>query len=78
MGRLSKRTPARIARAPRAGTAVLWPKGVEERYGISAVTRWRWEKAGRLPPRDVFVGAIAVGWRPATLETAERGPAAAA
>lgn len=57
-------------RAPREGNRVVWAKGVEERYGISAPTRWRWEKAGRLPPRDVNVGGK-TGWRPETLEAAE-------
>jgi len=28
-------------RAPRIGTRIVWPKGLEERYGISAPTRWR-------------------------------------
>ena len=55
----------------RQGTHVVWPSGVEERYGISAPTRWRWEKDGRLPPRDVNVGGK-TGWRPETLEAAER------
>jgi predicted DNA-binding transcriptional regulator AlpA len=49
---------------------------METRYGISAPTRWRWEKDGKLPRRDVFVGGVAVGWRPSTIETAERGPGA--
>jgi predicted DNA-binding transcriptional regulator AlpA len=55
---------------PRQGTAVVWPRGVEERYGISAPTRWRWEKLGLLPPRDIKVGGR-TGWRPQTLATAE-------
>jgi predicted DNA-binding transcriptional regulator AlpA len=59
-------------RARTAGTRCIWPGGVEERYGISAPTRWRWEKLGLLPARDVFVGGKAVGWRPETLEAAER------
>lgn len=59
-------------RAPRAGTAVIWAKGCEARYGISAPTRWRWERIGRLPPRDVNLGGK-TGWRPETLERAERG-----
>jgi hypothetical protein len=63
-------------RGPHAGTAVIWPLGVQERYGISAVTRWRWERAGHLPPRDVFIGGKPAGWRPLTLEAAERGQAA--
>ncbi len=56
-----------------AGTACVWPKGVEQRYGISAPTRWRWERQGLLPPRDVYIGGRAVGWRPETLEVADRG-----
>lgn len=70
---------------PRHGTVVVWPSGVEERYGISAPTRWRWEKgdkkrglAPRLPPRDVSVGGK-TGWRPETLAQAEKiAPAAKA
>lgn len=57
--------------APRAGTAVIWPAGVEHRYDISPVTRWRWERAGKLPPRDVDIGGK-TGWRPETLAAAER------
>lgn len=57
-------------RAPREGKSVVWPKGVEERYGISHTTRWRWEKEGRLPQRDVNVGGK-TGWRPGTLAAAE-------
>lgn len=56
-----------------AGTACVWPRGVEQRYGISTPTRWRWERQGLLPPRDVYIGGRAVGWRPETLETADRG-----
>jgi predicted DNA-binding transcriptional regulator AlpA len=60
----------RTKRAPFAGTAVIWPKGVEARYDISAPTRWRWEKTGRLPPRDVNLGGK-TGWRHETLSAAE-------
>src|SRR6185437_6500629 len=60
-----------------AGTRIVYPNGLQKRLGISAPTRWRWEKNGRLPPRDVFVGGEAVGWRPETLERAEAGKAAA-
>lgn len=56
--------------APVSGTSVVWPAGVEQRYGISAVTRWRWERAKKLPPRDVTIGGRK-GWRPATLAEAE-------
>lgn len=55
---------------PKAGTGVVWPSGVEARYDISAPTRWRWEKQGRLPKRDVCVGGK-TGWRPETLAAAE-------
>lgn len=57
--------------APIAGDAVIWPAGVERRYGISPITRWRWERAGKLPPRDVHIGGRS-GWRPETLVAAER------
>ncbi len=56
-----------------SGNAIVWPNGVEDRYGISAPTRWRWEKDGRLPPRDVFIGGVPAGWKPATLDAADRG-----
>jgi hypothetical protein len=55
---------------PRQGTAVVWPSGVEDRYDISAPTRWRWEKEGKLPARDVAIGGRS-GWRPQTLADAE-------
>lgn len=67
-------TAQRKRRSRWSGTACVWPSGVQVRYDISAVTRWRWEKTGRLPPRDVFVGGVPVGWQPATLEAADRGP----
>lgn len=57
--------------APLEGTRVIWPKGLEKRYGISAPTRWRWERDGQLPARDVFVGGCR-GWKPSTLEEFER------
>src|SRR5258708_5959384 len=60
----------RDRRAPLAGSAVIWPSGIEVRYNISAPTRWRWEKSGRLPARDVNVGGK-TGWRPSTIEAAE-------
>jgi predicted DNA-binding transcriptional regulator AlpA len=55
-----------------AGTACVWPSGIELRYDVSAPTRWRWEKLGLLPPRDVFIGGKAVGWKPETLDAADR------
>lgn len=63
-------------RAPHEGTKVVWPAGVERRYDISTVTRWRWERAGRLPPRDVRIGGR-TGWKPETLNAAEIEPSAA-
>ncbi len=66
----------RPKRARTGGTAIIHPRGIEERYGISAVTRYRWERAGKLPARDVYIGGIAAGWRPETLDAAERGTAA--
>lgn len=53
--------------SPGAGTRVIWPAGLEERLGISSVTRWRWERAGRLPPRDIRIGPRS-GWCPETIE----------
>jgi hypothetical protein len=58
-----------------AGTRCVWPSGVQARYGISLQTRWRWEREGKLPPRDVFVDGEPVGWQPETLEAADRGAA---
>ena len=63
-------------RAPRGGTRVVWPAGLEEMLGISTPTRWRWERAGKLPPRDVHIGGRS-GWRPDTLERALNGEQAA-
>jgi hypothetical protein len=68
---VDKNNARRAIRAPASGTAVVWPKGVEQMYDISPPTRWRWEKNGRLPPRDVNLGGK-TGWKPATLAAAER------
>lgn len=63
----------------RSGTRViLYPHDLEVRYGISAPTRWRWERDGKLPPRDAFIGGVAEGWRPETLDAADRGHTVAA
>jgi len=62
--------------APIRGSAVIWPSGIEERYGISSITRWRWERAGKLPPRDVHIGGRS-GWKPTTIEAAESAGRAA-
>jgi len=55
------------------GSRCIWPRGLRDRYGVSGPTLWRWERAGKLPKRDVFVGGRPVGWRPETIERAERG-----
>ena len=68
----------RKAKRPRTGgTNVIYPAGVQQQLGISLATRWRWERDGKLPPRDYFVAGVAVGWRPETLEAASRGDAPA-
>jgi hypothetical protein len=57
--------------ALKRGTNVIWPAGLQERYGISAPTRWRWERIGRIPPRDVHLNGKS-GWRPETIEASEQ------
>jgi predicted DNA-binding transcriptional regulator AlpA len=69
----TRRKKKRDAHFRKTGTACVWPSGIEARYDISAPTRWRWERDGRLPPRDVFIGGQAAGWRPETLDRADRG-----
>lgn len=66
----------KVSRGPSAGTAVIWPKGARALIGISGPTLWRWERDGKLPPRDVVVAGRAIGWRPETLDAALRSPAA--
>jgi hypothetical protein len=69
-----KRKPPPSPRHVRTkGSGCIWPSGLRERYGVSAPTLWRWERDGKLPSRDVFIGGRAVGWRPETIEVAERG-----
>ena len=65
----------RSKRAPRAGTRIVWPKGLEEQLGISAPTRWRWERDKKLPPRDAFIDGKPKGWRPETLDAVLNGSA---
>lgn len=55
------------------GTACLWPRAVEDYFGISGPTRWRWERIGLLPARDVYIGEKAIGWKPETIERAAAG-----
>jgi hypothetical protein len=66
-----KRCSAKRVRT--TGVGCIWPRGLRERYGVSAPTLWRWERAGKLPRRDIFIGGRAVGWRPETIERAECG-----
>jgi predicted DNA-binding transcriptional regulator AlpA len=71
---LSTNTPARAPKRPRTGgTRCIFPRGLQDRYGVSNATVWRWRRAGRLPPMDVYVGGQAVGWLPETIERADRG-----
>jgi hypothetical protein len=71
--KLKRKNTARRLRNRTGGTGCIWPSGVETHFGISTVTRWRWEKLKKLPARDVFVNGVAVGWKPQTLQRAERG-----
>jgi hypothetical protein len=57
-------------RAKLAGTRVVWPSGVMQRYGVGPSTLFRWERTGVLPPRDFCLGDK-TGWRPETLDAAE-------
>jgi len=60
-----------------AGTPIIyWPKDIESLFGISTPTRYRWEKCGKLPRRDAFLGGSPIGWMRSTIETALRGEAA--
>ena len=54
-------TRAASVRGPRYGLHI-WPSGLRDRYGVAGPTLWRWERAGKLPTRDVFVAGRAVGW----------------
>jgi predicted DNA-binding transcriptional regulator AlpA len=60
------------------GTAVIWPSGLEAMLDISTETRLRYEKRGMLPPRNVFIGGRAIGWKPSTIEAALAGNLTAA
>jgi predicted DNA-binding transcriptional regulator AlpA len=60
------------------GTAVIWPSGLEAMLDISTETRLRYEKRKMLPPRDVYIGQRAIGWKPSTIEAALAGNLAAA
>ena len=64
----TRKPPERAA--PGAARAVLWPRDLQARYGVSAPTIWRWERDGRLPPRDKAVGDR-IGWAVQTIVAAE-------
>lgn len=56
---------------------IVWrPVDVETLLNVSAVTRWRMERDGRLPARDFFLDDKPIGWYPQTL-TAAFAPRAA-
>ena len=55
-----------------SSSVILWPRDIEHRYNISAVSRWRWERAKKLPARDVHISGQAVGWYQSTIELAEQ------
>ncbi|MDQ5880835.1 MAG: hypothetical protein QG616_665 [Pseudomonadota bacterium] len=57
--------------------AILWPADLQRRYGISGPTRWRYERDGHLPARDVKIGPRS-GWRIETIVAHERADSAAA
>jgi len=58
--------------------AVLWPRDVQQLFGVTNATRWNWERSGKLPARDVYMRGEAVGWYATTIEAAMRGPKAVA
>jgi predicted DNA-binding transcriptional regulator AlpA len=68
----SVRTALQLERA--AASDIIWPRGAEIRYGVSKPTIWRWERTGRLPPRDVNLNGK-TGWRRSTLLAAEQSAA---
>jgi hypothetical protein len=55
-----------IKRPRRPSSIAIYPRDLETRYGISSVTRWRWERDKLLPPRDFRAGTL-TGWKIATL-----------
>jgi predicted DNA-binding transcriptional regulator AlpA len=49
---------------------VIWPGELAARWGLSKPTLWRYQHAGKLPPRDFAIGDRK-GWRRATIEAHE-------
>jgi hypothetical protein len=75
------RRPAKRQLKPQcepAPSIALTPAEIEHRYRVSNTTRQRWEREGKLPKRDFFLGGKAKGWMLTTIEKAERGENAAA
>lgn len=59
---------------PQAARRILWSTDLCRRWGISAVTLWRWQRTGACPPPDFCPpGAQRKGWRLETIEQFERG-----
>ena len=58
---------------PAAPGVALSPAEIEHRYRVSNTTRQRWEREGKLPKRDFFIGGKPRGWLRDTILRAERG-----
>ncbi len=71
----ARRESARKDTRTETQCVVLYPSDVGKRWNRAPPTIWRMERDGRLPARDFFIGGRPVGWRLATILTAERGPA---
>jgi hypothetical protein len=74
------RTGKRILKPQRepAPSVALTPAEVEHRYRVSDTTRMRWERLGKLPKRDFFIGGKPRGWLLETILRAERNEKPAA
>jgi predicted DNA-binding transcriptional regulator AlpA len=66
------REAVRTRRADRSKRpqGVIWPGDLERFYGISLSTRWRWEREGQLPARNVHIGGG--GWLADTMPEVAR------
>ncbi len=53
--------------APLCDTRIIRAAELAERLGISRVTLWRWERAGRIP-KKVIIGPNVSGWVEAEIE----------
>lgn len=68
-GATTKRPSRKRSRVVDSNTGTIWPTTAEVILNISAVTRWRRERSGALPPRDVKLGSR-TGWKRSTFEAA--------